>query len=222
MRLLLFFISILFSFIFYVFYLYSIWKNIFLDKLDVFYNIDVFSTNLIYEAIVFFVIWILFFVYLTDFKKEKELIKNKHKINFLINKEVFKLNFLTTTLLLISVLSFIGISYILKYFITSIYLVLFYLWFIYHIIFFFFLTKVKIFIFYKKILKIISLLFLYISSISWAYFLFNNDLNYLILWTIVYSISFNLRIHFKYSNIISLFFWIFWIIFLIFLFFIYK
>lgn len=97
MRYLFFFISFLYSFVFYLFYIFSQKKDIYMQNVESNYNIVnlsffdkiIFSSsdtiiiqsifwNLIYEVIIFFIIGLVFFFYFSWFKKEEEIHKQEH------------------------------------------------------------------------------------------------------------------------------------------------
>lgn len=109
MRYLFFFISFLYSLIFYFFYTFSQKKDFFLNPINSNYNVInlsifdsiIFSSsdtiviqslfwNLMFEVIIFFIIWIFLFFYFWVFeKKQKEVNLNKHnekQIKFSITK----------------------------------------------------------------------------------------------------------------------------------------
>lgn len=92
-----FFISLLYSFIFYLFYIFSHKKDIYLQPTDTSLNIInlsfsdkiIFSSsdtiviqsifwNLIYEVILFFIIGLFLFFYFTSFKKEEKIQPTEH------------------------------------------------------------------------------------------------------------------------------------------------
>jgi len=193
MRLLLISISLVYSFVFYIFYILSNWINILS-----------FSSNLLYESIIFFIIGIFFYLKFTT--------KIAFKIKRKINKDIFLYSLFLIIILII-------ISSFLYLYVTNIFLLLNLLGLILNLIFFFFLVK-----YYKKysiLLKKTGVIFLYISTVSWLYYLYNYDFNNIIILTILYSIIFNLLIHIKYSNYISFIFWLLTFISLIYLFYVY-
>lgn len=186
MRLLLFFVSFIFSFIFYSFYLLTKWKNFLWEQ--AFYNLKIvsLSSNLLIESMFFLVIWFIFIVYFTSYKENK--IQNFYnKILYLLYYFLlitpfyfgfFKPDFIIFTFIIIFIFWDLNFNYIsnLKYFMNE---------------------KIK--------LRYFWLVLNYLVFISSLIYLFIVDFSYYIILIIVYSIIFNFFIHKKYSNYISLF-----------------
>ncbi len=107
MRILLLFVSLLFSFIFFSFYLLSNWKNLFLENIWIKFSLESISWNLIFETILFLMIWFTLFFYFYESDKNKK-IKKSLSIDY--------------DLLLKYILSFF------KNYVYYIWLVLFYIW----------------------------------------------------------------------------------------------
>jgi len=84
MRLLLFFISWIFSLIFYIFHSLSYWMNIFWDKISNRIFIESLSWNLIVESFLFLLIGMFFSFYFSPLNWEKSLIVNKKRILYFI------------------------------------------------------------------------------------------------------------------------------------------
>lgn len=179
MRFLLSFISLIFSSIFYCFFLLSNWKNIFWEDLIVSYKLESLSSNLFYESIFFVVLSIIFFIYFwkinfsnTSNNNVDSSINRKKLIIFI--KRIFKdyLYYFWFILFYISIYliwknySYIDISHIILIINIS-------------IIFLFFITK-KFFIF-KDFIKINTILFSLIYIIFYIYILITNYnfLNYI-------------------------------------------
>ena len=194
MRFLLVLISFIFSFIFYLFDIKIVWESIFFAHWTI--------------SLIFFIVLILFFIYFSDFKKNKE----KTQINF---KELLKLlcdNIITLVFLLIFPLwlhYIFNILWLNYYFMSLIYFIL-------SISFYFLLINIK-YLKNKKdfriTVKYLSLIFVYLSTVFWILYTIKNEENYLIYFILFCSICFNLFIHFKFKNFISLFFSISTIIF---------
>jgi len=210
MRLLLFSIPIIYSFIFFIFYNLSNWLDVFWNNLNIWYNLITLSTNLLFETVVFFIIGVIFYGYFIDLSWGK-ISNNKNTYDIFIYKKYMKNIFY----IIISFTLFFITSYLLNIIINNKALLLNLTWILFNVLFYFIFVK---FYFFKKIkltLKKLSLIFIYISSISWIYYLYFFDINYIILFTIFYSILFNFKIHYKYTNIISLVFWVILLIFTI-------
>jgi len=87
--------------------------------------------------------------------------------------------------------------------ITNISILFSFLWFIFSFSIYFIFLKINFFENSKIVLKKIGLIFLYISSISGIYYIYNNDFNLFILSLLFYSLIFNIIVHYKYQNYIS-------------------
>ncbi len=196
MRLLLFFVSFIFSFIFYSFYLLTKWKN-FLGE-QAFYNLKIesLSSNLLIESIFFLVIWFIFIVYFTSYKE--------NKIQNFYNKILYLLYYF----LLITpfYLSFFKPDFIIFTFIII---------FIFWDLIFNYISNLNYFKFEKVKLRYFWLILNYLVFISSLVYIFIVEFSYYIILIIIYSIFFNYFIHKKYSNYISLFLSILWFLLLI-------
>ena len=196
MRLLFFFVSFIFSFIFYSFYLLTKWKN-FLGE-QAFYNLKIesLSSNLLIESIFFLVIWFIFIVYFTSYKE--------NKIQNFYNKILYLLYYF----LLITpfYLSFFKPDFIIFTFIII---------FIFWDLIFNYISNLNYFKFEKVKLRYFWLILNYLVFISSLVYIFIVEFSYYIILIIIYSIFFNYFIHKKYSNYISLFLSILWFLLLI-------
>lgn len=196
MRLLLFFVSFIFSFIFYSFYLLTKWKNFLWEQ--AFYNLKIesLSSNLLIESIFFLVIWFIFIVYFTWYKE--------NKIQAFYNKILYFIYYF----LLITpfYLGFFSPDFIIFTFIVI---------FIFWDIVFNYISNLKYFNHERLKLRYFWLVLNYLVFISSFVYLFLVDFSYYIVLIIIYSIVFNFFIHKKYSNYISLSLSILWCLMLI-------
>lgn len=184
MRLLLFLLSLIFSFIFYSFYLLSVWKSFFWNDINYKYFFDSIFWNLLIESITFLFFWIIFLFSFTSYKSNNW--KNNTKI-ILILYYLFLLipiyfNFFEFNFTIFSILSF----------------------FIFWDIAFKFLSNLDLFKEQKLNLRYFWLVLNYIAFISSFIYLFIIDFSYYIFLIISYSILFNYQIHKNYTNYISL------------------
>jgi len=196
MKFLLFFISLVFSIIFYIFYNLSIWKDIFWNEISNSVKLVSISNNLLIESFIFFFIWIVFLYKFSDFrKKTEEKIINDSKI----------LNYKYEILYFIFYSIFIYILYFLNFSVDSI-LLLSIILFVTSDLLFNHISNSKIFIKNKINIRIIWLILNYFSSLISVFYILNNE-NYLIsVLILLYNIVFNILIHKKYTNYISLLF----------------
>lgn len=186
MRLLLFLLSLIFSSIFYSFYLLTIWKTFSWKDINYKYIFDSITSNLLIESLFFLVIWIIFLFSFTPYKSK---ISNKIDYNniFFIIFYLFLLipvyfNVFEFNFSIFSVLSF----------------------FVFWDISFRFLSNLSLFKDQKLNLRYFWLVLNYISFISSFIYLFIIDFSYYIFLVIFYSIIFNYQIHKSYTNYISL------------------
>ncbi len=196
MRLLLFFVSALFSFIFYSFYNLTQWKSIFLQEN---YSLEVknlltllwieSSLWLLFFSICFLVIWIFFVVYFTPIETNTKKIKiDKTKLYysffyvFLLTPVYFWI-FNNSKIVLFFVLIFIIWDFCFNH-----------------------LPKISFFKKYKLNLKYYWLFINYIIVICSIFHIFILDFSYFLFLILIYSIIFNYNIHKKYINYVSLFF----------------
>lgn len=196
MRLLLFFVSFIFSFIFYSFHLLTKWENFLWNK--TFYNpeIESISSNLLIESVFFLVIWFIFIIYFTSYKE--------NKIQNFYNKILYLLYYF----LLIT-------PFYLGFFNPDFIIFIFIIIFIFWDLIFNYLANLKYFINEKIKLRYFWLILNYLVFISSIIYLFLVDFSYYVILILVYSIVFNFFIHKKYLNYISLFLSILWFLMLI-------
>jgi|SaaInlV_120m_DNA_4_1040238.scaffolds.fasta_scaffold02283_5 hypothetical protein len=202
MKFLLFFVSLIFSLIFYIFHNLSIWKDFFWKKIEIDPNLNLvsFSSNILIESFVFLLIWVIFLYFFSNLKNKWSAKLEWHKIEifyflfyivFLFYIYFYNNSFdysllIIVILFLISDILFNHISNILS------------------------LSK------YKKNLRYFWLVLNYICSVFSVYYIFSTDNNHFIaVLILIYSISFNVLLHKKYTNYISLFLSILIILFLI-------
>jgi len=196
MKFLLFFISIVFSIIFYIFYNLSIWKDIFWNEISNSVELASISNNLLIESFIFFIIWIIFLYKFSNFRKKSEVkIINDSKI---LNYKYEILYFLFYSI-------FIYILYFLNFSVDSI-LLLSIILFILSDLLFNHISNSKIFIKNKINIRIIWLILNYFSSLISVFYILNNEKYIISVLILLYNIVFNILIHKKYTNYISLLF----------------
>lgn len=188
MRLLLFFVSFTFSFIFYIFYNLNKSKNIFWDKILSNFDSNWLFWNFLYESFIFFIISIIFLFYFSPRSWEKSIFLDKYKILFLI--------FYT----LIAFLFYFTNIFYNKFIIIT--LVLFFIW----DILFKFISNINRSYFKNNKYKIrfLWIILNYISIIFSFYYLFYKDFYVYLFLISIYSIVFNYQVHKQYTNYISL------------------
>jgi hypothetical protein len=198
MRFLLVAITLIFSFIFFLFYTASLWKNIFFQPSDNFF----FWKSLFWEmwitAIIFLIITILLFFYF----------KSKLSDKVEINRPVQNINFIKYLLITILIYLFIFILF----FIFNID----YYWIIFAFslgIWIYFISK---YLFYHHLISknnyissnIFSILSWYWASLLWLLYINYIQEDLLFLLILVFIWFFHIYTHVKYENIISLLFWV--------------
>lgn len=212
MKFLLFFISLVFSIIFYIFYNLSLWKDIFWDTISNSVNILSISNNLLIESFIFLFIWILFLYKFSHFRKNTE-IKSINETKILDYKYDILYFIFYIILYFIFYIIFIYSLYFLNFIVNNIILISIIL-FISSDILFNHISNYNIFIKNKVNIRIIWLILNYFSSILSVFYILNNE-NYLIsILILLFNIVFNLLVHKKYTNYISLFISILLIVFL--------
>jgi len=186
MRLLLFFVSFIFSFIFYNFYLLSNWLNIFWDS--TFYNLEVKSIfwNLLIESVFFIMIWIIFILSFTSYDE-----KNK----WLDYKKIIYMIFYI----------FLLFPFYFKFFEVNNTIFIFVIMFIFWDISFKYISNIKHFQNQKINLRYFGLILNYLVFISANAYFYIVDFSYFLASIIIYSIVFNFNVHKNYTNYISLF-----------------
>lgn len=200
MRFLLVAISIIFSFIFFLFYTASLWKNIFFQQSDNFF----FWTSIFWQMwitpIFFLVITILLFFYFKSTLLEKKVNNKNYQ---LYNNNYFLYMLWTIAFYLsISIIFFIfNINYSWIIFIFS-----WWIWIYFISKYLFFHHKIsKNFYISSNIFSIFSW---YLASIIGLLYIIYINENLLFLWTLVWIWFFHIYTHVKYDNIISLLFWV--------------
>lgn len=185
MRLLLFFISFLFSFIFYIFHNLENWKDI-LGKSINKIPIDSLSSNLLIESFFFIIIWIIFFIYFTpNFKIDNfyEKIKDKIKIYYSLFYIIFILLFISN-----------------KVFYDT-FILFWVIFFIFSDISFNHISNLSYFKEQKENLRYFWLILNFSSSFISLYYIFNFEFSILLLFILIFNIIFNFLIYKKYKNI---------------------
>jgi hypothetical protein len=198
MKFLLFFISLVFSFIFYIFHNLTIWQDIFWNSISNSANLVSLSWNLLIESFIFLIIW-LFFLYnfsnsnLNTNKWENKLLNYKYEILYFIFYFIFFYflyfyNFGGNYLLVISIIIFIISDILFNH-----------------------ISNIKKFNKNKINIRILWLILNYFSSIISIYYILYEQNYVLSILILLYNIVFNLLVHKNYTNYISLFISI-WII----------
>ena len=218
MKFLLFFISIVFSFIFYIFYGLSVWKDIFWKDIYNQVNLYSISWNLLIESFIFFLIWIIFLYYFSFFYKEKKELNNNNNNNLEKNIDFNKenksiLNYKYKILYFIFYIIFVYILYFLNFSLDYILLVWIII-FIFSDILFNHISNIKSLSDKKIKIRVVWLLLNYISSLILIYFLLNNDINLMATFILLFNVVFNFLVHKNFKNYISLLISIFLTVFL--------
>lgn len=201
MKFLLFFVSIIFSVIFYIFYSLTKWRDIFWEKISNSYNFVSFSGNLLIESFVFVLLSIMF-LYL--FSNLKEKWSNKIK-NY--KTEIFYFIFY---IILIFYIYFFNKNINLS---IAIIIIFFIIW----DMIFNHISNIYTLINQKIKLRYIGLVINYIVSLLSILYIYKNNisiLSFIPILILIFNIYFNILIHKKYINYISLFFSLFTILFL--------
>ena len=188
MKFLLFFVSLIFTFIFYIFHWLTIWKDIFWSKISNSYDIVSFSWNLLIESFIFFLIGISFLYLFSDLKDKWTNKLQTHKVEILYF--IFYIIFLyyiyfiqqnLNNLLLIIIIFFISSDLIFNH-----------------------LSNIKSLKYQKINLKYFGLIINYFSSVLGVIYIYISWFSFLIFLILLFNIFFNLFIHKKYTNYISL------------------
>lgn len=200
MRFLLVFISLVFSFIFLLFYTASLWKNILFQQNDNFFFWKSLFWEMWISPLIFLWITLLLFVYF----KAKLSIKEE-KIN---KRPVLNIDFITY--ILSTILIYLVIWIILFIFNINLYFIIFaftwgiWIYFIWKYLFYHRKISKEIYV----SLNIFSIFSWYLASIlGLLYILFiQEDLLFLLI--LVFVWFFHVYIHVTYENVISLLFWV--------------
>jgi len=195
MRFLLTIVSLIFSWIFFLLYISN-------NSKDIAGNVDItnssiqkFSPEIFFFSVCFFIIWVVFFVYFSNFTQQNlEKIKTEKYIGKIVFLLYVAIVYFFIDMLYESVFLFILVS---LFFISS---------FIFN--FFLFIPR------YRKLLKYIGLFSLYISTLLSMWYLYDG-FNILAFIVLLYSSVFNFLFHKKYTNYVSFIFSIISILFLI-------
>ena len=191
MRLLLFFISFLFSAIFYIFHSLSLWLNIFWEEIYNKIYFNSLSWNLLIESFVFFLIWMILTFYFSPLNWEKTLLINKNRVFYFL--------FYISLIALI----YFGNFYLSRIIVSIIFI------FIFWDICFNFLSNLNILKSQKNNLRYFWLILNYISTWVWLIYFYLNEFSIYIFLILIFNIFFNINVHKKYINYISLLFSIF-------------
>lgn len=208
MKFLLFFVSICFSLIFYIFSNFAKWRDLLGNKINNSIDLVWISPNLLIESFIFFLIGIIFLYIFSKSKSTSQSTLLTYKL---------EISYFIFYVLLIFYLYFFN-----KWFDN--YLLIIMLFFILSDILFNYISNISYFLKKKIYLKYVWLILNYISSFSAIYYIFINWVDYILLFILIFNIIFNILIHKRYTNYISLFVSIGTIIFLLFnlYFFIFK
>ena len=189
MRLLLFFISCLFSAIFYFFYNLKLGKSIFWMYFTRF-KIESLSPNLLYESAFFLVLWIIFFIYFSP-KVKIDPIFQKIKQNVKIFYIWFYIIFFW---LLIS-----GKIFYDTFILFGI------IFFLFSDLSFNFISNAKYFRVQKENIRYFWLFLNFCSSFISLYYIFNFWFSTLLFLVLLFNITFNYLLYKKYWNYASAF-----------------
>ncbi len=187
MRLLLFLISALFSYIFYVFYNLSKWKDLFWHWVLSSTKIESFSWNLLLETVIFFTIWVFFVLYFSPKSDKKSISLNENIKTLYI---FFYIILLSMYFLWIFKIDFFVFSTI--------------VFFIFWDVSFNILSNLNYFDRQKIWLRYFWLTINYITIFISLYYIFNIHPSIFLIVILVFSAFFNYFVHKKYTNYISL------------------
>lgn len=202
MKFLLFFVSIIFSTIFYTFHSLTKWKNFFWEKISNSYNFVSLSGNLLIESFVFVLLAILFLFIFSNLKE-----KWSNKLNTYKNEVLYFIFYIILVFYIYFFSKNINLSIV-------IILILFIIW----DMIFNHISNIPSLINKKIKLRYAWLIINYVVSILSMFYIYKNNLSILSFvptLILIFNIYFNILIHKKYINYISLFFSIFTILFLL-------
>lgn len=190
MKFLLFFVSFIFSIIFYVFHGLSKWRDVFWDRISNSIKLESFSSNLLIESFIFLLIGIIFLYLFSEFKNkgQTKLVEYKTEIFYFIFYIIF-------------IFYIYFFNKILDLFILSIIIS-----FVFSDILFNHLSNISALDKQKINLKYFWLILNYISWLLSMYYIFINDIVFIPLSILIFNIFFNILVHKKYTNYISLLF----------------
>ncbi len=189
MKFLLFFVSVLFSIIFFIFYSLTQWRGFFWNKISNTYNLSSLSTNLLIESFWFALIWILFLYLFSNFKKKQSYKLQTHKIDFFY---------------FLFYIIFIFYLYFFNKNIDNFKLIIMVL-FVFWDMCFNHISNIKSLIKQKIKIRYLWLFINYLVTILAFYNIFVNDVSFIPVIIIIFNIVFNFLVHKKYTNYISLF-----------------
>ena len=198
MRFLLVAISIIFSFIFFLFYTASLWKSIFLNPSDNFFFWKSIFWDIWITPLIFLIITILLFFYfkstvLKNFNKEEK----ENNINFFL----YIFSTISTYLIIVIIFFILNIDY---YWIVFAFSLGIWIYFISKYLFYNHKISKK-----KYILSnIFSIISWYIASFIGILYINFIEQELLFLLSLVWIWFFHIYTHVKYNNIISLLFWV--------------
>lgn len=198
MKFLLFFVSFIFSIIFYIFYNLTIKKDILWNTISNSIELLSFSWNLLIESFLFIFIGIIFIYLFSDLKYKWNTKIGNYKIEILY--------------FLFYIFSIFYIYFINNWF--SFYITIIIIFFILSDILFNHISNIIFFKKHKENLKYLWLILNYISSLLSIYYIFNNSIEFIPFIILIFNIIFNILIHKNYINYISLLLSIFTILFL--------
>lgn len=188
MKFLLFFVSVVFSYIFYIFYNLWKWVDIFWSKINNPYEIQSLSWNLLIESFIFFLLWIIFLYTFSNLKNTKtDKIKN-------LKIEVFYFLF------------YINIVFFVFFYSNNINFFLFTILFLFIIgdMLFNHVSNISSLSIHKIKLRYIWLITNYITSLLLIFYTIKNWLSIIPFYLFIFNIIFNILVHKKYTNYISL------------------
>jgi hypothetical protein len=198
MRFLLVAISIIFSFIFFLFYTASLWKSIFLNPSDNFFFWKSIFWDIWITPVIFLIITILLFFYfkstvLKNFNKEEK----ENNINFFL----YIFSTISTYLIIVIIFFILNIDY---YWIVFAFSLGIWIYFISKYLFYNHKISKKIYI----LSNIFSIISWYIASFIGILYINFIEQELLFLLSLVWIWFFHIYTHVKYNNIISLLFWV--------------
>ncbi len=210
MAFIIFIISIVFSFIFYIFYLWANSKSLFWYELSFNGYFSTLSFSPIIDSIIFIILWVFFYMYFSGLFFRKNKPEKYIETIPIINIKSLKLNKKYLFFFLSLILFLIFFWYIFHKFLNKDFsLFLVYLFFIFSIWTYIFTIKKSSLNMHNISLTKLSIIFSYFCILIWLTHTFSYSIEPKIILIIFFSCLFNLYIHNKFENYISFFFWIF-------------
>ena len=187
MKFLLFFVSLIFTFIFYIFHSLTVWKDIFWSKISNSFDLTSFSWNLLIESFIFLFIGSIFLYLFSDLKEKwnNKLLSYVNEILYLLFYIVLFYSIYFTQNSHESVLVVIIISFLISDIIFN------------------YISNIKWLLNEKNNLRYLALIINYLSSIFWIFYIYVSGFSFIVFLILVFNIYFNLLIHKKYSNYVS-------------------